>query len=66
MLRSRASLSVDLNSSAAMSSCVWGSRPRNFQRIQYLVKESGEWRQNEIQIDYENLLKNFRRRTHGF
>ncbi|MEG4227861.1 hypothetical protein QUA44_04955 [Microcoleus sp. N9_A2] len=33
---------------------------------QYLVKESGEWRQNEIQIDYENLLKNFRRRTHGF
>lgn len=35
-------------------------------RRQYLLEESGEWRQNEIQIDYENLLKNFRRRTHGF
>lgn len=34
-------------------------------RRQYLLDESGEWRQNEIQIDYENLLKNFRRRTHG-
>lgn len=33
---------------------------------QYLLKESGEWRQNEIQIDYDNLLKNFRSNTHGF
>lgn len=33
---------------------------------EYLVKELRESRQNEIQIDYENLLKNFRRRTHGF